>query len=191
MVFYLQGPSMKFGPLEAGIYLIPVSLALAAFAPISGWLYDKYNLSLIAPAGLLISAAGFFILSSVGATMSFQDSVLPLVLVGAGMGIFASPNRTIIMNSVPSFRRGVAAGISTTLVMTGSAFSIGMVFLVFTQIMPSHVAQNIFSGAFDTLNVETMKVDSFVASLQIIFLISAILMVVSTIPFIVKIYCKR
>jgi hypothetical protein len=154
-------------------------------------LYDKYNLSLIAPAGLLISAAGFFILSSVGATMSFQDSVLPLVLVGAGMGIFASPNRTIIMNSVPSFRRGVAAGISTTLVMTGSAFSIGMVFLVFTQIMPLHEAQNIFSGAFDTLNVETMKVDSFVASLQIIFLISAILMVVSTIPFIVKIYCKR
>jgi EmrB/QacA subfamily drug resistance transporter len=191
MVFYLQGPSMRLGPLDAGIYLIPVSLALAAFAPISGWLYDKYNFSLIAPAGLLISAAGFFMLSSVGATMSFYDSVLPLVLVGAGMGIFASPNRTIIMNSVPSFRRGVAAGTSTTLVMTGSAFSIGLVFLVFTQIMPLHETQNIFSGSFDALNIDTMKVDAFVTSLQAIFLISAILMVVSTIPFIMKLCCER
>ena len=191
MVFYLLGPSMKLSTLEAGIYLIPVSLALAASAPISGWLYDKYGLSLIAPAGLLISAAGFFMLSSIGATMSFYDSILPLVLVGAGMGIFASPNRTIIMNSVPSHRRGVAAGISTTLVMTGSAFSIGLVFLVFTQIMPLDEAQNIFSGAFATLNVNTMKVDAFVTSLQIIFFISAIIMVVSIIPFVVKLCCER
>ena len=191
MAFYLQGPSMKLGPLEAGIYLIPVSLALAAFAPISGLLYDKYGLSLIAPAGLLISAAGFFMLSSIGATMSFYDAILPLVLVGAGMGIFASPNRTIIMNSVPSYRRGVAAGISTTLVMTGSAFSIGLVFLVFTQIMPLDEAQSIFSGAFATLNINTTEIDAFVTSLQIIFFISAIIMVVSIIPFIVKLYCQR
>src|ERR671921_2281 len=179
MVFYLQGPSMKLSSLDAGIYLIPVSLALAAFAPISGWLYDKYNLSLIAPAGLLISAAGFFILSSLSATMSFYDSVLPLVLVGAGMGVFASPNRTIIMNSVPSFRRGVAAGTSTTLVMTGSAFSIGLVFLVFTQVMPLDAAQSIFTGSFDALNINGMEVDRFMISVHIIFFVSAIIMVIS------------
>ena len=63
-----------------------------------------------------------------------MNLILPLVLVGAGMGIFASPNRATIMNSVPSFRRGVAAGISTMLVMTGSAFSIGLVFAIFTQL---------------------------------------------------------
>jgi hypothetical protein len=75
--------------------------------------------------------------------------------------------------------------------MTGSAFSIGLVFLVFTQIMPLHETQNIFSGSFDALNIDTMKVDAFVTSLQAIFLISAILMVVSTIPFIVKLCYER
>ena len=44
MSFYLQGPSMKLSSLDAGIYLIPVSIALAVFAPVSGWLYDKYKL---------------------------------------------------------------------------------------------------------------------------------------------------
>ena len=43
MSFYLQGPSMKLNALNAGIYLIPVSVALATFAPLSGWLYDKYK----------------------------------------------------------------------------------------------------------------------------------------------------
>ena len=43
MSFYLQGPSMKLSALNAGIYLIPVSVALATFAPLSGWLYDNTN----------------------------------------------------------------------------------------------------------------------------------------------------
>ena len=39
------------------------------------------------------------------------------------MGIFASPNRASIMTSVPIYRRGASAGISTSFVMTGNAFS--------------------------------------------------------------------
>ena len=93
MSFYLQGPSMKLNALNAGIYLIPVSIALAAFAPLSGWLYDKYKLRMSAALGLLISSIGFFLLIRIGTTTSFYQIVLPLFLVGAGMGIFASPNR--------------------------------------------------------------------------------------------------
>ena len=59
MSFYLQGPSMKLNALNAGIYLIPVSIALATFAPLSGWLYDKYKLRILAPLGLLVSGMGF------------------------------------------------------------------------------------------------------------------------------------
>jgi len=192
MAFYLQGPSMKLSPLNAGIYLIPVSLALATFAPISGWLYDRYKLPMFTPVGLLISAAGFLILTRLSATYSFDASILPLVLVGAGMGIFASPNRAMIMSSVPSYRRGVAAGISTMLVMAGSAFSIGLVFLIFTQIMPLYAAQNIFSGTFATSNItSSMIVTKFMNSLHFIFFISAILMVVSIIPYLMKWNVKK
>jgi len=119
MSFYLQGPSMKLNALNAGIYLIPVSIALAIFAPLSGWLYDKYKLRILASLGLLVSGTGFFILATIGVTTSFYGLLTPLLLVGAGMGIFASPNRASIMTSVPTYRRGVSASISTTFVMTG------------------------------------------------------------------------
>lgn len=186
MVFYLQGPSMRLDPLNAGIYLIPVSLALAIFAPVSGWLYDKLKLQIFTPIGLIVSAVGFLMLAGIGETTSFYESIMPLVLVGAGMGIFASPNRATIMSSVPSHRRGVAAGISTTLVMTGSAFSIGLVFLVFTQVMPLDATQSIFTGSFDALNITDMEVDKFMISVHIIFFVSAIIMAISVIPSIVK-----
>ena len=113
MSFYLQGPSMKLSALNAGIYLIPVSIALATFAPLSGWLYDKYKLRMSAALGLLVSSIGFFLLIKISATTSFYQIVLPLFLVGAGMGIFASPNRASIMTSVPIYRRGASAGIGT------------------------------------------------------------------------------
>jgi prohibitin 2 len=55
-------------------------------------------------AGLLVSALGFFIFTGIGVTVSFYEVVMPLVMIGSGMGIFASPNRASIMTSVPLFQ---------------------------------------------------------------------------------------
>jgi MFS family permease len=185
MSFYLQGPSMRLNSLEAGIYLIPVSAALAAFAPLSGWFYDKYKLRIFTSIGLLVSAAGFFILTTIGVTTSFYEIVMPLVMIGAGMGIFASPNRASIMTSVPSSRRGVSAGISTTFVMMGNSFSIGLVFLIMTNIIPLHSAEQLFSGSFQASSSIAMTssiVTKFLSSIHFVFFVSAVIMVISIIP---------
>src|SRR5215469_9886824 len=187
MSFYLQGPSMKLNALNAGIYLIPVSVALAAFAPLSGWLYDKYKLRMTSALGLLISSIGFFLLIRIGPTTSFYQIVLPLFLVGAGMGIFASPNRASIMTSVPIYRRAVSAGISTSFIMTGNAFSISLVFLIMTNVIPLHAAEQLFSSSFErSSQFSNEEVVKFLTSVRLIFLVSAIMMLVSVIPSVVK-----
>lgn len=187
MSFYLQGPSMKLSALNAGVYLIPVSIALAIFAPLSGWLYDKYKLRMSAALGLLISSIGFFMPIRMGTTMSFYQIVLPLFIVGAGMGIFASPNRASIMTSVPIYRRGASAGISTSFVMTGNAFSVGLVFLIMTNVIPLHAAEQLLSSSFRTSSqFSTVMVVKFLNSVRLIFFVSAIMMLVSVIPSIIK-----
>jgi EmrB/QacA subfamily drug resistance transporter len=184
MVFYLQGPTMLLNPLDSGIYLIPVSLALAIVAPLTGWFFDKYRSQIIPQTGLIVSAIGFILLTTLGSKISYTEAILPLALIGAGMGIFTSPNRATIMNAVPPNRRGVAAGISTTLVMTGSAFSIGLVFLIFSTLLPSDEVNAIFSGSTGQTNQGTIQfndsnLDSFLLSIHTIFFISAILMISS------------
>jgi EmrB/QacA subfamily drug resistance transporter len=190
MSFYLQGPSMKLSSLDAGIYLIPVSIALAVFAPVSGWLYDKYKLRFFTSAGLLVSALGFFILIGIGVTVSFYEVIMPLVMIGAGMGIFASPNRASIMTSVPSSRRGVSAGISTTFVMIGNSFSIGLVFLIMTNIISLHTAEQLFSGSFQptssSVAISNPIVDKFLSSIHFVFFVSAIMMLASIIPSVIR-----
>ena len=184
MVFFLQGPTMLLNPLESGIYLIPVSLALAIVAPITGWFYDKYRSQIISQTGLIISAIGFILLATLGSRISYADAILPLALIGAGLGIFTSPNRATIMNSVPPNRRGVAAGISTTLVMAGSAFSIGLVFLIFSALLPAEVVVVLFSGSTNSIHQDSIQfndtdLDRFILSIHAIFIVSAVLMVTS------------
>src|ERR671932_739295 len=184
MSFYLQGPSMRLNSLDAGIYLIPVSAALAVFAPVSGWLYDKFKQRIFATIGLLVSAAGFFILTQIGITTSFYEIIIPLIMIGAGMGIFVSPNRASIMTSVPPSRRGVSAGISTTFVMMGNSFSIGLIFLIMTNVIPLHTAEQLFSGSFNTSSIAMNNsiVTKFLSSIQLTFFISAIIMLISILP---------
>jgi EmrB/QacA subfamily drug resistance transporter len=188
MSFYLQGPSMRLNSLGAGIYLIPVSIALAAFAPLSGWLYDKYKLRILTSIGLLISAGGFIILTGIGTTTSFYEIIIPLVMIGAGMGIFASPNRASIMTSVPSTRRGVSASVSTTFVMAGNSFSIGLVFLIMTNIIPLHTAEQLFSGSFQASSIVMSKstITEFLIAIRFAFSVSAVVMLISIIPSVIK-----
>jgi len=53
---------------------------------------------------------------------------LILLLNGIGMGLFASPNRAGIMNSLPPERRGVGAGMSATFQNSAMVLSIGIFF---------------------------------------------------------------
>jgi MFS family permease len=161
---------------------------LAAFAPLSGWLYDKYKLRIFTSLGLLVSAIGFFILTDIGVTTSFYEITMPLVMIGAGMGIFASPNRASIMSSVPPARRGVSASVSTTFVMVGNSFSIALVFLIMTNIIPLHAAEQLFSGSFQpsSVAVSNSTVGKFLSSIHFVFFVSAVMMLVSIIPSVIK-----
>ncbi|MGI0047479.1 MAG: MFS transporter [Nitrosotalea sp.] len=181
MAFYLQGPSMRLGPFAAGLYLIPVSFTIATFGPISGWLSDRYGSKLLTVLGLLLSAVGFLILAQIGPKASFNDLVLPLALVGAGMGIFASPNRASIMNSVPSQRRGVAAGMSTTLVTLGNIMSLGISFALLAGTVPLSELESIFLGASGQMESGT-TIQNFMKSVHLIFYISAFILFASIIP---------
>jgi hypothetical protein len=59
---------------------------------------------------------------------AYWQFALILLLNGIGMGLFASPNRAGIMNSLPPERRGVGAGMSATFQNSAMVLSIGIFF---------------------------------------------------------------
>jgi EmrB/QacA subfamily drug resistance transporter len=205
---YLQGAFMNLSPVETGIYLTPVSVALTVFGPLSGWLSDKYDSRFFTTLGLFITGIGFLSLTQLQIKASFGELLLPFILLGAGMGIFASPNRASIMNSVPSNRRGISASTGTTLFYVGRSMSVGISFLIMTSILPSEYVKDIiidFRNTDTIITTDTINTTSnstlnftiinnnneaiankFLSSLHVIFFVSSILVFIAIIPAIIK-----
>jgi EmrB/QacA subfamily drug resistance transporter len=181
LVFYLQGPPRYLRPFTAGLFLIPVSASIATFGPVSGWLSDRYGPRPFLIAGLVTSAVGFLSLATIGPDESFLGLTPPLILMGAGMGLFASPNRAQMMTAVPPARRGVASGIGTTLINTGATISLGLTLIVMSTVLPTSSIQQIFLGTVNPA-VPFPSAAGFLDAIHLIFLISAVFLVVALIP---------
>ena len=177
MVFFLQGPVVGLSPLEAGIFLVPMSASLSIMGPISGLLSDRFGSRPFVIIGLLMSALGFILLTRITQNVTELSVLLPLILIGGGMGIFASPNRASIMNSVNPHRRGVASGISTTLVNVGNTVSIGVAFLIMSYQVSRSTLDRIFSGI--SVTGSGFSEGSFLRSVHLVFEISAALLLIS------------
>ncbi len=180
MVFYLQGPPHFLDPLTAGLYLVPVSASLAVVGPVSGALSDRWGPRGLSLLGLIVSAAGFLLLTQIGPLAAFAALVPAFVLVGAGMGLFASPNRAAMMNAVPPRRRGVAAGTGTTLVNAGVTLSLGLSVLVMSRAMTLPGLEGIFLGGPGAAT--SLPVGPFLSSVHLVFAASAALLVVALLP---------
>ena len=185
LVFYLQGPPRYLSPFTAGLFLIQTSAALAVLGPISGWLSDRYGPRQFLVAGLVVSAAGFLWLATIGPDDSFFALAPALVLVGGGMGMFASPNRAAMMTAVPPKRRGVSSAIGATLLNTGATISLGITLVVMSSVLPLTAIQQIFLGTSSSTNPFTEGA-GFLTAIHLIFVISAALCLIALVPSILR-----
>ncbi len=126
----LHGYAFSETPFWAGIYMLPMLAGFFVAGPLSGRLSDKHGAKHLASAGMGLGAATFFAMTLLPYDFPYWQMGLLLFLQGCGMGMFASPNQAAIMNSVPSERRGAAAGMTTTIQNTGQQLSMAMFFTI-------------------------------------------------------------
>jgi MFS family permease len=124
----LHGYSFERTPLWAGIYMLPITAGFLVAGPISGWLSDRYGARPFATSGMILSATTFFLLMWLPANFSFPTFGFLIFLNGLGSGMFAAPNTTAVMNSVPANQRGAASGMRATFMNSGMVLSIGIFF---------------------------------------------------------------
>jgi MFS family permease len=124
----LHGYSFVSTPLWAGIYMLPITAGFLAAGPLSGYLSDRYGARPFATGGMLLAALTFGLLMLLPANFSYPAFGAMLFLNGIGFGLFAAPNTTGIMNSVPARQRGSASGMRATFQNSGMLLSIGVFF---------------------------------------------------------------
>jgi MFS family permease len=124
----LHGYKYADTPLWAGIYLLPLTAGFLIAGPLSGFLSDRHGARILATSGLVVFAGSFVGLLLVPTNFHYWIFALMVFLNGVGGGLFAAPNSTAIMNSVPASERGGAAGAQATFMNSGVVLSIGLFF---------------------------------------------------------------
>lgn len=153
LIIWLQGiwlPRHGYGfeqtPLWAGIYMLPLTIGFLIAGPFSGWASDRYGARLFTTGGMLLAAATFVALKALPVDFDYWLFALILLVNGLAMGLFASPNRAAIMNSLPPDQRGVGAGISTTFQNSATVLSIGIFFSLMIAGLASSLPHTLAHG---------------------------------------------
>jgi EmrB/QacA subfamily drug resistance transporter len=163
-VFYFQGPQGD-DPIIAGIKLAPMAVAMLISSPLAGIVADRHGSRALAAAGMVVTALGLGLMTTLQVDTAYWESGLYLALVGIGSGMFNSPNTAAMMGVVPGDRRGIAAGARVMLQNTGAVISIAFVLAVVTAAVPKDVLFKIFSGLASGLS--TAQLDPFINNMHV------------------------
>jgi MFS family permease len=123
-----HGYSFTDTPLWAGIYMLPLTIGMLLAGPTSGYLSDRFGARPFATGGMLSAALGFVLLMALPTNFAYWEFALALLLTGVSMGMFASPNRAAVMNSLPPGDRGAGGDMNQTFQNSAQVLSVGIFF---------------------------------------------------------------
>src|SRR3954471_14233626 len=153
LIIWLQGiwlPQHGYNyeqtPLWAGIYLVPMTIGFLVAGPLAGYLSDRYGPRAFASGGLLIMAASFFGLLLLPGNFNYPLFAALIFITGPGGGLFAAPNTSLIMSSVPADMRGAASGMRATFQNAGQVLSIGVFFSLMVAGLARSLPSTLSSG---------------------------------------------
>jgi EmrB/QacA subfamily drug resistance transporter len=163
-VFYFQG-AQGDDPITAGVKLIPLALGMLIASPLAGIYADRHGSRMLASLGMVVTGTGLALMTTLQVHSPYWQSTLWLFVVGAGSGMFNSPNTAAMMGTVPANRRGIAAGARTLLQNTGAVLSIAFVLAVVTSAVPKATLFAVFSGLAKGLSEQRLA--PFIANMHV------------------------
>ena len=101
--------------MQTGLVMAALPATVVVLAPLSGALSDRVGSRLPAVIGAAIMACGLAGLAIAAPLHQLPLLVAALLVMGAGTGIFQSPNTSAIMGSVPRAHLGVGGGVVATM----------------------------------------------------------------------------
>ena len=135
LIIWLQGiwlPEHGYAfadtPLWAGIYMLPLTVGMLFTGPLSGYLSDRFGARPFAVGGMVGAAVSFALLMLLPIDFAYGLFALVLAFNGISMGMFASPNRAGVMNSLPRGDRGAGGGMNQTFQNSAQVISVGIFF---------------------------------------------------------------
>jgi MFS family permease len=170
----LHGYSFEETPFWAGIFMLPLTVGFMIAGPVSGFLSDRLGARYFATGGMIGNAAAFILLMLLPIDFNYWVFAAILLFCGLSSGVFGSPNRAAIMNSLPARHRGAGGGMNSTFQSSAQVLSIGIFFTLmiigFSTTLPATLAHGLMQHGVATEVAERVGSLSTVSVLFAAFL---------------------
>ena len=141
-----HGYSFARTPLWAGIFMLPLTVGFLLSGPVSGYLSDRFGSRPFAVTGMLVAATSFATMELLPLNFSYKWFALLLLTNGLAMGLFASPNRAAVMNSLPPDQRGQGSGMGATTMNAAMVLSMGIFFTLIIVDIAGYLPSALYHG---------------------------------------------
>lgn len=144
--YYLQNMH-EFTPFEAGLMMLPMSVAMIFGAPLSGTIADRMDSRYISCIGLAVMTIAILLVTRFDASSPVWFLVISFFMFGFGGGFFQTPNTSAVMSNAPANRRGIASASLGTMrnfgMVTGEALSAALISFNMNKSAPKFIAQGL------------------------------------------------
>ena len=173
MPFYLvQGLGLE--PSHAGLLMVPGSIAIGVWGPVSGRLSDKIGTRWLTVVGMAFAGAGMLLFSTLDENSSTMKVMFSIFLEGTGIGMFSSPNTSAIMTAIDSRKFSVASAFLNLVRTSASLSGIAIFTAIVVFTMSSQGFAPDLSAVTETGGIEIKLV--FIAGMKRAFFAAAMVM---------------
>jgi MFS family permease len=141
-----HGISFTDTPLRAGLYMLPLTVGLLLSGPVFGYLSDRYGARVFATLGMMLTSAGFVGLWLLPINFNYVLFATILLEMGIAFGMFVSPNRAAVINSLPPGDRGAGSGMNQTFQSSAQVLSVGIFFSLIIVGLAATLPHSLSSG---------------------------------------------
>ena len=118
---------LGYGPLKAGLAFLPFTAGIMVSAGIAAQFAPRIGVRPVAAVGLLLSAAGLLLLTTLPVHGTYVANVLPpIILSSLGMGAVFMPLTLIATTGLEDEDQGLASGIFNTSQQVGGALGLAV-----------------------------------------------------------------
>ncbi|HLS62677.1 MAG TPA: MFS transporter [Ruania sp.] len=130
VVVYLQ-QGAGFGATEAGLALIPATVAMILLSPTAGRLAGRYGPRPFMTAGPLLAGTGFLLMLTVHDPIDYWTQMFPgAVVFGLGLTLTVAPLTSAVLGSVDPSRSGIASAVNNAVSRVAGLVAVALVGMI-------------------------------------------------------------